>query len=154
PGLQGFRPAVLSLTENYGNQWANVMPDMKGGRLIPTGEIIVPSIDIVNMAKYLVVANNTLTNPAQLQVLNNGYSQLDWFGRTWKFIPDVTIPTGTCYPLFNAKVGRSYDKPGFSGEAVETNTLENWERRKQARAYGSYIISQHRPRAIRIKYIT
>lgn len=148
----GFRPAVLKVITSYETRWGNNLPDNRGS-LSSTGEIIVPSSDIENMGKYLAVENGKYENSLQAQVQQNGYASLALWGKQWKFIPDITIPSGTCYPLFNKKIGLSFDKPNMAGEDVQVNNLEHWEKRAQSRAWGAAIISQWRPCACRIKYI-
>lgn len=150
--LTGFRPAVLKVIEAYANRWGNALPD-NAGRLVPTGEIIVPASDLENLGKYLAVSNDTVASDLQNQVEKNGFASLTLWGRTWRFIPDVTIVSGTCYPRFNHVIGLSFDKPSHGGEDVVTNKLEHWEKRAQSRAWGAAIISQWRVRACRIKYI-
>jgi hypothetical protein len=150
--LTGFRPAVIKVIEAYANRWGNALPD-NAGRLVPTGEIIVPASDLENLGKYLAVSNNTVASDLQNQVEKNGFASLTFWNRTWRFIPDVTIVSGTCYPRFNLPVGLSFDKPSHGGEDVQTNKLEHWEKRAQSRAWGAAILSQWRVRACRIKYI-
>ena len=152
PALTGFRPAVLKVVESYANRWGNALPD-NAGRLVPTGEIIVPASDLENMGHYLEVQNGTPETNLQSQVEQNGFAQLKLWGRTWRFIPDVTIPKGICFPRFGLAVGLSFDKPSHGGEDVVTNKLEHWEKRAQSRAWGAAIVSQWRVRACRVKYI-
>jgi hypothetical protein len=149
--LTGLRPAVLLAIIDYADSWANVLPG--GGRLVPTGEIIVPSSDIINIALTMVPTNNTTESRIQEDVNRDGYTSIQYLGRTWKFIADVTIPPGTCYPRFNMLPGRVYFKPNMDKEFVETDEGQNEETRWQRKVWGAYIICQYRPRTIRIKYI-
>lgn len=149
--LTGFRPAVLRCIIDYVSSWGNVLPG--GGMLSPTNDIIVPSSDIINIGLGLLPQNTDTQNSLQQQVQDNGYFQLNLLGRNWRFLPDLTIPSGTCYPIFNMKPGISYRKPSWDKEFVTTNEQENWEERSQRKVYGATIISQWRPRAMRIKYI-
>ncbi len=153
--LTGFRPAVLRSIIDYAVSWGNLLPGgLSGGTsLTPTGEIIVPSSDIINIAAGLLPANNDTANSLQAQVQENGYFSLTLVGKNWKFIPDVTIPAGTCYPRFNALPGISFEKPSWDREFVTRNDVENWEERFQRKAWGACIPAQYRPRAMQIKYI-
>jgi hypothetical protein len=149
--LTGFRPAVLRCIIDYVSSWGNVLPG--GGMLVPTGEIIVPSSDIINIGLGLLPTNTDTQNSLQQQVQDNGYFRLSLLGRDWRFIPDLTIESGTCYPIFNMKPGISFRKPSWDKEFVITNEPENFEERSQRKVYGATIVSQWRPRAMRIKYI-
>ena len=149
----GFRPAVLQAATDYADRWGDALPG--GGRLQPTGDVLVPASDIYNMARYMNLAQiNTYQVQMQKDVEQNGYTQLNVLGRQWRFIPDVTIASGTCYPIFNLKPGRVFWKPFMDQEFVETNQSENWERRWQRKCWGCYTVSQYRPRALRIEYLT
>ncbi len=150
----GFRPAVLLSIEDYCQAWGDVLPyGMTGTRLVPTGDILVPSCDIIDIARYFTLVSNTLENDLQRQVQANGYMGLNFNGRSWRFIPDVTLATGTCYPSFNLKPGLSYTKQNWDRAFTKRDDEENWEERWNRRAYGIVIPSQNRPRALQIKYI-
>lgn len=144
-----FGVHVLKKIVDYAFKWGNLFP---GGPLVPTGEIIVPSSDIVAIADDTTPSSNTATNDLQDQINQHGYAWLNWLGRTWKFIPDVTIASGTCFPRFNLLPGISYEKPGFDKEFSNLNNIENWEERWQRKVWGAVIINQYRIRALRIKY--
>lgn len=152
-GLTVFGIAVLKAIQNYADKWANVLPDASGARLVPTGEIIVPASDIIAIADVADPAMDVAAQRIQEDINRDGYTSLQYLGRQWRFIADVTIPAGTCFPRFNMVPGKSYTKPSLDKEFVETNEEENWERRYQRKVYGACIVSQHRPRALRIKYI-
>jgi hypothetical protein len=150
--LVGFRPSVLLSIVDYADRWADVLPG--GGRLMPTGDIIVPASDIISMALYMDLTKVGTTQTAmQEQIQNQGYSSLTLFGKTWRFIPDVTIAAGTCYPRFNMLPGIAYEKPNWNREFTNRNDIENWEERWQRAAHGGVIPAQWRPRAISVKYI-
>lgn len=148
--LAAFGIKVLKAIIDYSDRWGNVLPG--GGRLVPTGEIIVPSSDIIAIANDATPQSNAQENRIQEEINRLGYTMLTYLGRAWKFIADVTIVKGSCYPRFNILPGRVYFKPTFDKEFVETNESENWEKRWQRKVYGAYVISQYRPRALRLKY--
>ena len=149
---EGFRPAVLRSIIDYAASWGKFLPD-GGGLLVPTGEIIVPASDIINIGLGLMPSNNDTANSLQQQVQDNGYFSLNLLNKNWKFIPDVTIEAGTCYPRFNMLPGIAYEKPNWDREFVERNDIESWERRFQRKAWGAVIIAQRRVRAMRITYV-
>lgn len=146
-----FHPDILKNIVHYSTMWAGLLPG--GGNLIPTGEIIVPSNKIVEIATNLAISNNTNTNTVQQQVVDKGWFSLDYFNKRWTFLPDAMLcPTGYCFPRFNLLPGRSFLKPNFDREFVTTNDQENWEERWQRKVYGACVIGQYRPRALRIKF--
>jgi hypothetical protein len=148
----GLRPAVLDAIVDYQDSWGNYLPGGRG-RLMATGDIICPPSDIINIAKTLLLENNTNSTSLQQQVQENGYTSLRRLGKDWRFIGDATLVKGTCYPVFNLKPGRSYNKPIWSKEIVERNERENWEERSQQRMCAPYIVSQFRPSALKITYV-
>jgi hypothetical protein len=149
--LTGFRPEVLALIGDYSMRWGTYLPDTSS-RLVPTGDIIIPSQDISAIAKGLLAESGTNETDLQKQIQQNGYASLRVLGQNYRFLPNATIESGTCYPVFNLKVGLSFDKPGFSADSVENDLAEHWERRKQGRAWGATLIKQWRVRAMRINY--
>lgn len=156
PSLVGnttkFGIKVLQATLDYADRWGNWMPNTNG-RLVPTGEILVPASDISAIAADATPSSDTPTEETvQQQVNQNGYTMLKYLGKTWKFIGVVTIPSGTCFPRFNMVPGKTFLKPKFDQEFVNTNAEQNWEERWQRKVYGAHIISQHRPRALRVQY--
>lgn len=150
--LTKFDIPILKAIQDYADKWANVLPDAGGARLVPTGEIIVPASDIIAIADSADPQMNKDAQRIQEDINRDGYTSLQYLGRVWRFVPDVTIPSGTCYPRFNMVPGKTYLKPSFDKEFVETNEEENWETRYQRKVFGAVIISQHRPRSLRIKY--
>jgi hypothetical protein len=148
--LTGLRPAVLAAIVDYADSWANVLPG--GGRLQPTGEIICPASDIIKIATAMAPSSNVLESRIQEEVNRNGYTSIQYLGRVWKFIADVTIPVSTCYPRFNLLPGRVYFKPFFDKEFVKSDEDLNLETRWQRKVYGAYIISQYRIRGLKVTY--
>lgn len=136
---------------HYANQWGDMLPG--GGRLVPTGDIIMPSDEIISVATSNFLTANSNTSALQQQVYENGYMSLSYGGRTWNFIPDSTYcPDGYCFPRFNLLPGISYSKPSLDKEFVETDLRTGWETHDQLTVYGAVVISQYRPRTLRIRY--
>ncbi len=150
--LTGFRPAVLRCIVDYSVSWSKWMPDANGQQLVPTGEIIVPAVDIIGIADNLASANTDTANSLNQQVTDSGYFSLSLLGKVWKFIPDITIATGTCYPRFNMLPGLTYEKPSWDKAGTVVNERENWEEFWSRKAYGAVIPAQWRPRAMKITY--
>lgn len=146
-----FHPEILRNIIHYSTLWGDLLPG--GGRLVPTGEIIVPSDKVVEIGTNLALSNNTQATTIQQQVADKGWFSLDYFNKRWTFIPDsMFCPSGYCFPRFNLLPGRSFLKPVFDKEFVTTNEEENWEERYQRKVYGACIIGQYRPRALRIRF--
>jgi hypothetical protein len=104
------------------------------------------------MARYLTMTSNTYSNVLQEQVQNQGYMKLNLNGRTWTFISDNTIPTGSCYPRFNLLPGISYSKPSWDRAFVKRDDEENWEERWNRVSWGAMLPAQNRPRGLKITY--
>lgn len=151
--LTGFRPAVLRAIVDYASCWGKWMPEANGQQLMPTGEIIVPSCDIIGMADNLAASNTDTANSLNQQITDSGYFSLSLLGKVWKFIPDVTLATGTCYPRFNMLPGLTYEKPSWDKSFSKMDEVENWESRWMRKAYGAVLPAQWRPRTVKIKYI-
>jgi hypothetical protein len=150
----GLRPAVCAAIVDYADSWGNVLPGVLGGAsLVPTGEIITPASDIINIATAMAPSSNVLESRIQEEVNRQGYTTIQYLGRVWKFIADVTIPAGTCYPRFNYLPGRVFFKPFLDAEFVKQDPELNQETRWQRKVISTYLISQYRPRTMRIKYI-
>lgn len=150
--LTAFDPQkVILAIQHYANQWGDNLPG--GGRLVPTGDIIMPSDEIISVATANFLTANSNTSALQTQVYENGYMSVMFGGKKWNFIPDASYcPDGYCFPRFNLLPGISYTKPSFDKEFVETDLRTGWETRDQLTAYGAVVISQYRPRALRIRY--
>lgn len=144
-----FNIEVLKAIIKYQDQWANVAP---GGRFMADGTIVVPSSDIIQIAEDATPNSNTIENRMQEEINLNGYTSVKYLGKTWTFVADVTIDPGTCYPRMSLLPGRAFFKPSFDREFVDLNLVENWESRWQRKVYGAHIISQYRPRALRVTY--
>jgi hypothetical protein len=148
-GLTAFGIGVLRAVLWYGDAWGNVFPE---GRLVPTGEVIVPASDIFSIATDAAPTSDTPQNKIEEDINTNGYTSFNYLGRRWKFIADITIAKGTCYPRFNLLPGVAFRKPSMDQEITNTNLIEHWEERQQALVYGAYIVTQRRWRAARLKY--
>lgn len=150
--LTAFDPQkVILAIQHYANQWADNLPG--GGRLVPTGDIIMPSDEIISVATANFVTANSNTSALQMQVFENGYMSVMVGGKKWTFIPDSSYcPAGYCFPTFNQTVGLSYSKPSMDMEFVDTDLRTGWETRDQLTVYGAAVVSQWRPRTLRIRY--
>jgi hypothetical protein len=152
-GLSSFDPQkVILAILHYESQWAATgLPG--GGSLRASGRIIVPSDEIISVATQNFLTANSNTSSLQQQVADNGYMSIAYMGRRWEFVPDATFcPDGFCFPLFNLQPGITYSKPSLDKEFVETDLRTGWETRDQLTVYGAAVISQYRPRALRIQY--
>jgi hypothetical protein len=148
-----FSPRVLQEIIRYADSWGNLF---SWGRIVPTGEIIVPSSDIFAIFADLTVVSTNASRPSETdverQIRENGYTSLPFGGINWRFVPDVTIASGTCYPRFNMLPGQVFFKPGMDAEFVDTDREQNTEARSQRKVMGAYIIDQWRPRIARFTY--
>jgi hypothetical protein len=136
---------------HYTNLWRGLIPN-SASDLVPTGEILVPSPDIIQLADVNDPTVNVSAQRIQEDINRDGYFKIHYLGMDWRFIPCNDLDAGTCYPRFNLLPGSMWTKPVWDMEQVETNLWENWEKRGVRKAYAACIISQNRPRALRIKY--
>lgn len=146
-----FGLPVLQDIVRYCTQWGDIFPD---GPLQPTGEIVVPAIDIQDILTGLgTVQVNVQQTSIQEQVQKNGFANIGhWFGVDWKLVPDVTIPSGTCYPKLNKSAGNVYLKPSMDEEFTETDNTKHTEKRWQTKVFGITIIGQRRYNMLRLTY--
>jgi hypothetical protein len=146
-----FGVPVLQDIVRYCMGWAGVFSD---GPLQPTGEIQVPAIDVQDILMGLGTPTpNVMQTNAQEQIQKNGFANIgEWFGVNWKIIPNVTIPSGTCYPKLNKTAGNVYLKPGMDEEFTETDNKKHEETRWQTKVFGIAIIAQRRYNMVRCTY--
>lgn len=145
-----FGIAVLQEIIRYCDSWGDVFSD---GRLRPTGEILVPSSDIFDIL-FSLAPGTTNVNETKIQedITTKGYTGFTYAGIDWKFVPDVTIPSGKCFPKLNKLPGRVFLKPGLDKEFVETDLAQSWEDRFQKKVFGVCIINQKRINTLRLTY--
>jgi len=147
-----FGVRVLQEIIRYADSWGNLFPS----RINATGEVVVPSSDLFTILMDHTQIQSTQGNPNATdfsrQVQENGYLQLQYAGRTWRFIPDVTIPTGTAYPVFSNKAGTVFLKPGLDEEVTETDRQKHYEERFITKVFGAYIVKQKRMNVARFTY--
>jgi hypothetical protein len=145
-----FRFAVLKAIAKYGSQFVGAFPD---GDLVPTGLVVVPALDLWDLADEITPSGST-NNKTANQILERGPMEIDYAGKNWTLIPDNTIESGVCYPQFNKRVGEVFLKPGLDKEFVDTQVEKNIEFRSQKKVFGAYITNPHRLRAARFTYKT
>lgn len=146
-----FNIAIIRAIVDYENRW----PDLfEGGKLMATGEIMVPASDIIAIAYAFTPTANVNEQRIQEEINRTGYMSVDYLGRNWKFIPSFFLQSGICYPRFNLMPGLVFSKTGMDREHLETNLTENWEERQMQKVYGAATITQRRIRCMRIKYMS
>lgn len=141
-----FDIATLKAIVKYASQWGSY-------GLVPTGEIIVPSIDVDGITNGISTIA-TLLNPVGEQILLNGWFGLSYLGVNWRFVPDNTLATGTCYPIFNKPVGKLFLKPGLDKDRTKRDDDENWEEAWQIRPLALVMPWANRINTARFTYRT
>lgn len=142
-----FRLSVIRAIMRYCDQWGQVF----GTPLAPTGAILVPSIDVTDLAEEIQPTSLIFPNALAEQLLQN-YKQFKYMGILWTLIPDVTLAQGTCYPVLNRPVGEMYTKTSMDEEIVETNRRKNWETRVQKKVVNFATPEPWRVNTVRVKY--
>lgn len=145
-GSTKFRLAVIRAIIKYCAQWGQAL----GQPLSPTGVILVPSIDITDLATEITPTGST--NNAVADGILKDYRQFDYMGIRWTLVPDVTLASGVCYPVLNMPVGEIYTKPSMDEEWVETNKRKNLETRGATKVIAYSAPEAWRMRTCRVTY--
>ncbi|HVM48382.1 MAG TPA: hypothetical protein VMU04_10160 [Candidatus Acidoferrum sp.] len=142
-----FRLAVFRAILKYCEAWGNIW----GTPIRPTGMILVSSADVTDLASEITPTSLIFPNAVAEGILQN-YSQVDYMNVRWTLVPDVTLPSGVCYPVLNRPVGEVYYKPAFDEEFVETDRKRNWEERSSLKVLNFAIPEPWRVNALRVTY--
>jgi hypothetical protein len=142
-----FRLNVIRAIMKYCEQWGNIW----GTPIRPMGMILVPSIDVTDLATEITPTSLIFPNAVAEGLLQN-YTQFDYMGIRWTLVPDVTLPSGQCYPVLNRPVGEVFYKPSFDEEFVDTDRRKNWETRSAQKVIQFTIPEPWRVNALRVTY--
>jgi hypothetical protein len=142
-----FRLNVIRAIMKYCEQWGNIW----GTPIRPMGMILVPSIDVTDLATEITPTSLLFPNAVAEGLLQN-YTQFDYMGIRWTLVPDVTLPSGQCYPVLNRPVGEVFYKPSFDEEFVDTDRRKNWETRSAQKVIQFTIPEPWRVNALRVTY--
>lgn len=145
-GTTKFRLKVIRAILKYCNQWGGIW----NTPLRPTGQILVPSLEVTDLADEILPTGNTFNAVAQGVLAN--YMQFDYMGTTWTLIPDVTLAAGTCYPVLNQAVGDLYTKPSMDEEIVESDRRKNIETRVQKKVLNLAAPEPYRVHTVKVVY--
>lgn len=152
--VKRFGVRCLQEIIRYSESWGQWSPQ---GKLVPTGEIVVPSSDIFAILMDLTVVSTSGGRPNETelerQVAESGFMELEFpKGRMWKFTPDVTIQPGKCFPKFNKVPGQVFFKPSQDQEFTFPEPEKNYEERSQQKVFGAYVLNHWRMNALRLTY--
>ena len=150
-----FRYECLRSIVRYFAMWQGAFPE---GDLIPTGRILIPGADVADIATEIVPSGNT-NNPVANELLEHGWTRINYLGRNWVLESDNTLPPGSCLVEANRKPGRVYFKPSqdrdqVRGEEDYALSQDNEEERWAQKVFGVYINSATRMNVLRINYRT
>lgn len=156
PGTTGatmFRYRVFRSIKKYGDQWTGCFPE---GPLVPTGRILISALDASDIAEEIVPSGNT-NNTVADQLMEQGWSVINYLGMNWKLVTDNTIDAGSCYAEFNRKPGRVYLKPGMDREQIRGEedyqlSQNNEEERWNQKVFGCATNSAIRVNVARFKF--
>jgi len=148
-GSSKFRLEALRSLIGYCDQWANSFSD---GPLRPTGRIVVPSQDAVQLADEIVPTGSTNNSTAD-QLMNN-YTSFDYLGVRWTIIPDNTLPAKKFYAQLTKPVGTIYTKPSHDDVFEDVFKSKNWAERGMTKVIGFTIPAPHRVNVARVAYRT
>jgi hypothetical protein len=152
-GTTKFRYKVLRVIKKYADQWSGAFPE---GDLVPTGRLLIPAADASDIAEEIVPSGSTNNNVAN-DLLERGWSQVDYLGMKWSLGTDNTLPPKSCLAQFNRRPGKVYLKPSqdrevVRGEDVYELSLNNEEERWAQKVFGCYINNAQRMNIVRVTY--
>lgn len=125
-GFIGF--ATFDAIIDYCNRWVGTDPDFE---LQPTGRILVPASEIYGIGQTVVPTSARASEVVE-RIIKAGWTRVEYLGKDWSLVPSNVIPLGTCYPEFNKKPGRFFQKPSLDEEKV-INTPELDEKNEEER---------------------
>jgi hypothetical protein len=148
-----FRYAVLKAIKKYADQWTGAFVE---GPLVPSGRILIPAVQASDIADEIVPSGAT-NNPVANQLLENGWSTIDYLGMRWTLVTDNTLDPNYCYPEFNRKAGRVYLKPAMDREQVRGDedyalSQQNEEERWNQKVFGCATNTVLKPNTARFKF--
>lgn len=146
-----FGFAVLDRINSFFGRFAGTNPEMKDAK--PTGRLLVPGVDIEQIKNGLVATNAKPAIQGE-RLLDDGWFGIHYLGRDWIFIPDNTLPTGTCYPESSIKPGRVWLKPSMDKSPTRPSGVEeeNFEERRVSKVFGASFNSANRRFICRVNY--
>lgn len=142
---------VLDRIISYFGRFAGSDPKMEDAK--PTGRILVPGVDIEQIKSTLTAVNAKPAVQGE-RLLDDGWFGIHYLGKDWFFIPDNTLPTGTCYPESSIKPGRVWLKPSMDKSPTRPSgeEEENFEERRVSKVFGASFNSANRRRICRVNY--
>jgi hypothetical protein len=144
-----FRDDVFRAILAYEAAWGGLLGE---GPLF-TGEILIPSIDVISIANGLTIGEARGSDVKE-EMTANGYARVQFLGRTFTLIGDPTLAPNVCYPVPVNKPGVMFFRPDMDDEEVVTFKRKNLEERAMGKAFLSLIPVHQRVNALRIRYRT
>lgn len=146
-----FGQTTIEAIVNYTVRFAGTSKD---GDLRPTGEIVVPSLDVSGIISGISMTSAQQNDAAQ-QVLENGYFDLPKIlGVNWRVVPDATLARKYCYPRLNKPAGKIFFKPGMSKDVETINQHLAIAKRFKSLVTGNYILEQNKPNLLQVRFTT
>lgn len=144
-----FRDDVFRAILAYEAAWGGLLGE---GPLF-TGEILIPSIDVISIANGLGIGDAAGSDVKE-GIVNNGYARVRFLGRDFTLIGDPTLAPNVCYPVPVNKPGVIFFRPDMDDEEVVTHKRKNLEERALGKAFKAIIPVHQRVNALRIRYRT
>ncbi|HEX3800259.1 MAG TPA: hypothetical protein VH413_16305 [Verrucomicrobiae bacterium] len=151
-----MRYEVFQKAIKYKDQWQGCWPD---GDPQLSGEVLIPGADASDIATEIVPSGSTNNRVAD-ELLENGYTTVDYLGQRFVLKADNTITPGSCYFGMTKKAGRALFKP--SGDRNYRRGPEddyelaakNEEVQWMNKPLGLYMPTTERIYALRVTYKT
>lgn len=143
----------VKAVEKYCQSWGNVFPD---GPLEATGVVICPSSVVTDIFEGLDPTSDLKTATSE-NIMNNGYLNFQYAGKTWMLVGDPTINGNYVYPILNKRYGHCYKKTSWDREFVTPESpmmreRYNREKRSQTKLIGFATASPWKVNVCRYKF--
>lgn len=142
-----FRKDVFDAAIAYQTSWGGLF----GADMEFTGDIFMSPVDVPAIGANLALDGARKSDIAE-EIQQNGFSVIQYQGRTFRLVPDATLDGGACYLPMKKKIGVMLLQPSMDSQDVQRNVRENWETRAQGRRMGFYFPQHHRPFGLKITF--
>lgn len=122
--------------------------------LKPTGEVIVPSQDVREIASGITITSAKQSALAESVVENGWYNVGRYMGIDWRLVPDSTIAQKSCYPILNRPVGILWLKPGMAEVEEKVEKMKNQASRQESMVFGAAIPGPNKRNFVKLTYRT
>ncbi len=124
------------------------------GDLRPTGEVIVASQDVREVAAGITPTNARAADLVENILKQGWYDVGDYMGVNWRVVPDNTIARKKCYARLNKPVGILWLKPSMDSVEETVQNVKNIASRVEGKVIGAAIPTPNKRNIVRVAYRT